>query len=697
MSRLSPPVLAGVIGVPILLTVSLAVAVLGGVLPWLFGGMVLGALAALLVASKSGFLRRWYAARSGSSDLVPEALIPALDGLSDGVLIIDRKGKIALANQTFLNLSGHDRKDLLGRKALDLGWQWREENGDDRQDGEVPWLPALREGRARQGQFVGLDHTVDRTFVVSVIPILDRKQHSLGAVVSLEDVTKLRKKQAELASLLETLRSSASQLRDQNAALEELVTRDTLTGCINRRAGFELLEKFWSDSRRNHDPLSLVTLDIDRLRLWNEQFGHECTDETLKKVAVHLQRAVGRGDVVCRFGGGEFVILMPRTNLADAVQTCERIRKNVQRIVQENIEVTISVGVSSTDHAGASPQQLLDQADQCLAHAKRMGRNQVVRFDSLPPQKSEGETAGQPDALTSVTIPFPAVTALISALAYRDVETASHSRRVADLCVAVGQGMMSMSGCYVLEMAALLHDIGKIGVPDAILLKPNTLDHDEWDVMKAHDRIGLEILHTSFGSPDLSAIVENYGRRFEDATEDDPLPLGARILAVADAFDSMVTDKLYRPGLSPAEAIAELRRCSGTQFDPQIVETFVEIIYSRGADPSVKIDVAREAALALGMELERLAEAVDEQDLESLRVLAGRLSATATSKGAPEIAAKAMELEQAAIAATDLLGILRCANELLAYCRATQSAFVTRGDHSRRTQLSRSANATDLN
>lgn len=619
-------------------------------------------------------------AKEAPPQMIPSHMGPALDALHEGILILDTAGRIVLANQTFLNLCGQPRGELLGQRARDLSWTWRDDDPEDPQAPDVPWLDVVREARPRQGQLLGLPGDHPRRFVLTAVPIADEGRPPCGALVSFEDVSKLQKTRAELSSVLETVRQSAMQIRKQNAELEQLAIRDALTGCFNRRSCFEFLEKFWSEARRYRDQLSCIMADVDQLRTINEQRGNAAADDVLRKVAVCLQQSARECDIICRYNSDEFVVLMPRTSLADAALVAERLRQAISRLHFPDFSVSASLGISSLSEGPQSPQQLLDQAEHCLKLAKKHGRNQVVRHDALEKTRPQESQSMQILQKGSSIIPFPAVTALMSALSYRDVATASHSRRVADLCVTVGQSVMSMSNCYVLEMAALLHDIGKIGVPDSILLKHTSLTDEEWEVMRAHERIGLEIVRTAFGSRELSEIVERYSERYEDSAHAaTALPLGARILAIADAYDSMVTDHLYRPAMSPAEAVAELRRCSGTQFDPDIVEQFVEVLYSRGREVSLRVEVARDTALALGLEIESLAEAVDHQDLETLKTLAGRLSATASRNGAPEIAVKALELEQAAAQGDDLLGILNSASELLSHCRATQSNYLGTG------------------
>lgn len=644
------------------------------------------------------------------SKVVPQRVRSALDSLAEGLLLLDREGRIVLANQSFSNSIGQSTEALMGRPAHKLPWVTPEEsatpsegtNATDQARTAPPWTLALQDGKTHRGQVMGLKsrNQEDRTYVVSASPICDDQGRQRGAIASFEDISVLEQKKTELSHTLQTLRTSSEKIRQQNVVLERLATRDPLTGCFNRRAFFEQFDAHWNAARRYSQSLSAIMVDIDHFKLINDNHGHSTGDQVLHKVAETLMQTARDVDIVARYGGEEFAILLPNTDILDASVCAERFRKALAAIRFPNLSITASLGVSAVSQQPSSPQELLDQADKCLYVAKRNGRNQVVRFDQVP----EGTTVDEKQAhrgtapAIPTTIPFPAVTALISALAYRDPETAAHSRRVADLCVEVANGLMSMSHAYVLEMAALLHDIGKIGIPDAILLKPNQLSEEEWNMMKVHERIGLEIIRASFASEDLSQIVENYRRQFDGRDENlgptgNRIPLGARILAIADAYDSMTTAWVYRPARPRKDAFVELRRCAGTQFDPDLVERFIQVI-SQKRTVSVTGHVTKETALGIGQEMERLAEAVDKQDIEGLKVMAGRLAASAARSGAPEIAAKAIELELSAKSKGDVLGVLQRAGVLIDYCRATQSAYLDREVESRRQQSASSAAAS---
>ena len=637
-----------------------------GALLRLVGFMFFGTLLAFQV-----ILRRLL---GSLSRVMPARFKSALDSLAEGLMMTDREGRIVMVNEAFTRTTGRKPADLIGRSISSLPWICKDEEVAE----PFPWMGCLRDGEPRSGAILGLPwNDRERTFVVSASPIRDESGDQKGVIASFDDVTRLEQRTSELSTALQSMKKSAEDVRAQNRHLERLATRDSLTGCLNRRAFFERFEQHWARAARTKHRIACMMVDIDHFKSINDNYGHAMGDRVLQQVGETLQRAVRETDVVARYGGEEFCIVMPHSNLSEAQLTAEHIRQQIGQLHIESNPITASFGIASGDDAG-SPQEMLEQADKALYLAKRSGRNCVVRHDQVPAESGERAPEKNNPATIPTTIPFPAVSALTSALAYRDQGTALHSRRVADLCVAVAEGMMPLSQCYVLEMAALLHDIGKIGVPDAILLKPGPLTGDEWEMMRRHDQIGAEIVRSSFASEELSAIIENYRARWDEPlSAGQQVPVGARILSVADAYDSMTTDKSYRKAMSEAEALAELERCAGTQFDPAIVTRFVDTVIlkvrQRRRAARAELQVSREAALKIGLELERMTAALDREDLAGLGKMAGVLKETARQEGVELIAAHAAALEKSVADQGERLDILRSATELLDHCRETQS------------------------
>jgi len=627
------------------------------------------------------------------SRVVPDRVRTALDTLAEGLLVLDVKGRIVLANSAFGRTVDRTPDQLLGQSASKLPWiEYASEDGpaDGQCKAEYPWSKVIEDGKPRTGDLVKLMGEGERehTFVVNVTPILDSKGTNRGVLATFEDVSDLEEKRVQLSEMLDKLTQSSEQIRQQNAELERLATRDPLTSCYNRRAFFEQFEGQWSGAHRYRYPLSCVMVDIDHFKNINDTFGHQTGDMVLKKIAQVLQSAAREVDVVCRYGGEEFVVLLPHVDIQDATSAAERFRAQIEATPFPDTTITASLGVSAISLGAHDPQALLEQADTALYVAKRNGRNQIVRSDEIPDDVEMDEsktsvTSNDAQKCDIQSIPFQAVTALISSLAYRDLETAEHSRRVADLCVATAEGLMSLRDCYVLENAALLHDIGKVGVPDAILLKPGPLTADEWKVMRRHERIGVEIVEASFNARKLTTIVGNYRVLFAgnpgepNRPKGTSIPLGARILSIADAYDSMVSDRSYRKGRSPQDAYEELRRCAGTQFDPELVEHFVQTVSRRDDLQDARVrGVSKKAAGSIGAQIERLVTALDVRDTAGLQALAGRLKSSAEKNGVSEVAEKAAHLEDAVETDEDVIEILKAANELVDLCRATQSAYI---------------------
>ena len=531
---------------------------------------------------------------------------------------------------------------------------------------------------ASDGLFLGL--VLLTTFCIGSVVFLTRTRSIGGLTTAKSEELPPEKNTAELSQLVNELRKNSSDVRRQNEELTRLASRDPLTDCLNRRAFFEQVETIWKSARRYDYPVAAIMVDIDHFKSINDQHGHAVGDTVLCRFAAILQNVARETDIVCRYGGEEFAIVLPHADMEAAMLAGERFRSAISERRIGSLQITASFGVSSLEFDSSSVEELLDQADRALYFSKRTGRNKVSGFDLAQAQNIERATS--PIVPTETTVPFHAVTALVSALAYRDHATAEHSRRVADLCVRVAESLMSRSDCYYLELAAMLHDIGKVGVPDSILLKPAPLDEAEWHIMHKHQRIGSEIIHASFACQRLSQIVEHHrvffdGSRNSRGLTGSALPLASRILAIADSFDAMVTDRVFRGRLTNEEAFQELRRCAGTQFDPELVEHFIQVIEPGGTDEKTdRPVVSREAALSIGLQLERLASALDDHDLEGLKVMASRLEATATRDGADSIAAKALELREQMSEDSDLYAVLSCANELMSLCRSAQRSFV---------------------
>jgi diguanylate cyclase (GGDEF)-like protein/putative nucleotidyltransferase with HDIG domain len=369
--------------------------------------------------------------------------------------------------------------------------------------------------------------------------------------------------------------------------LREQATTDALTGLANHRAFQEALSGEVARARRHARPLSLAVIDLDHFKRVNDRFGHQAGDDVLREAARRLGEAVRDGDTLARVGGEEFAWLMPETTGMEAWQAAERARAAIAAAPFADVgQVTISAGVCDIGHAGDAGE-LYRLADGALYWSKSHGRDVVFRYSPDVVQVlSDAEQAarlGRQQALQSIRVLARAVDA-------KDQSTREHSERVADLAVAIATALgWPVERAASLREAGLVHDVGKIAIPDSILAKPGRLTEAEFAVVRTHAAIGAEML-TDVLSPEQVTWVRGHHERWDgggypDALRDVEIPEGARILALADAWDVMISERPYTAALPVEAAAAEIRACSGTQFWPGAVEG-LERLMAAGALPA---------------------------------------------------------------------------------------------------------------
>ncbi len=614
------------------------------------------------------------------SAVVPERVKLTLDSLVEGVVLMDHQERIVLANKAFERNMGDAKTQFLGRKASELNWrfpQTRERAVD------FPWRKAISEGVSQSAIPLSMQRGGEemRTFMVNGAPIVDAQGKTRGALATFDDVTHIEAQNSKLQKMLNALKVSRDEIRRQNRALQILATQDPLTGCLNRRAFFERFEIEFHRARRYGHDFGCIMVDIDHFKSVNDNHGHPVGDKVLQKVSHILRDCLRGSDVVCRYGGEEFCLSLTETGMKGAMKTAERIRQTISANPIFGIQVTVSLGVSSLEQAPGNPSELLSQADKALYKAKNGGRNRVIEYSKAIEDRSESGT-GDGDARETKTtganahIPHHVVKALMLALEHRDVPTAEHSRKVGDLCVAAAQGLMSINEIAVLEIAGLLHDIGKLGVADSILLKPGPLTEAEWLIMQDHERRSVDVIASTFSSPELVKIVKYHSHWFDGSSsteagqpKGEAIPLGARILQIADAFDAMVSHRPYRRACSYEAAYEELRRCAGTQFDPELVEHFVDVVKAR--DESRRegvLSVSNSVKLEIGREVETLLISVNTASWGDLSLSADHLATLAAKYGLDRVAEAAKEIKLAVVENRGQMEIMQLASKLLGVC-----------------------------
>jgi diguanylate cyclase (GGDEF)-like protein/PAS domain S-box-containing protein/putative nucleotidyltransferase with HDIG domain len=387
-------------------------------------------------------------------------------------------------------------------------------------------------------------------------------------------------------------------LRQANSRLEELATTDELTGLWNRRRFAQMLKTETDRARRRDAPLALVMFDIDQFKSVNDTYGHSFGDLVLREVAKTLQGGARSTDIVARYAGDEFMFLMPDTTVEAAVSAAERIRHRLDaRRLSDGrraVRVTISAGIGALEPGGPEAADgLVRQVDGALYAAKHDGRDCVRTWAQI----SRDPPAGPPVDAQAVEqlrrrvaalsrrsreLFVRGIRGLVHAQEAHDPYSKFHSENVAHYAARIARAVgMDAQHVETLCRAALVHDIGNIGVPDGILSKPGTLTSDERHLMQQHVTAGVRILDQMRFLEREIPIVRHHHERFDghgypDSVSGEAIPLGARILAVADTLDALTADRPYRTARPVHEALQTIVEEAGRQFDPTVVDALLE-------------------------------------------------------------------------------------------------------------------------
>ncbi len=465
-----------------------------------------------------------------------ELLKITLESIGDGVVTTDINGRITSLNEPSSAITGWSEPEAKGRPFEEVFILKNEITGET-VDNPV-------EKVLRTGKIIGL---ANHTFLVnrdgrhisiadSAAPIVDASGNMFGVVMVFRDV---------------------SAEREQQERIFFLSYHDELTGLFNRRYAEEAMKRM---SSSDHLPLAIIMGDLNGLKITNDVFGHAAGDSLLKRAADILRSASREDDVVARWGGDEFLMLLPRTTAETAKQIMDKIKAECAAGSEDMLKISIALGCG-IKNGEEDVQSVLQEAEDWMYHQKLL--------DDKSYKKAIIKT-------------------LLSTLYEKSYETEKHDVRMNQYCAAIGKKLgLSDENLNELSLFAILHDIGKIGVNQSILQKPGPLNHDEWEEMRRHPEIGFRIAQNT---PEL-ATVANYilshherwdGKGYPQGLEGENIPLLCRILSVADAFDAMTNDRVYRKAISKEEALEELMRNSGTQFDPKIVRIFVDLVSGGG-------------------------------------------------------------------------------------------------------------------
>ncbi|MHB1341136.1 MAG: diguanylate cyclase [Coriobacteriia bacterium] len=370
----------------------------------------------------------------------------------------------------------------------------------------------------------------------------------------------------------------------ENEALFRSSVNDPLTDLYGHRYFHERLQLDLDLAARHGDEVSIVVLDLDEFSRINNVWGHARGDEVLRQAACAVRSACRAIDAVCRIGGDEFAMILSGTGCDEAQVVCERAREALTAVrCPDGRPLTASLGVAVYPTDGSDRNELVRRADGAVYWAKYHGKNRIVVFDeSVVEALSAEERLAKLEKETHLST----VRALAAAVDARDPLTQFHSRNVAILSVMLGQELeLDEDKMRLLEVAALLHDIGKIGISDRVLRKKGPLTPAELRHVREHPALGEKILSSTHLDEILPWVRHHHerydGSGYPDGMVAEHIPFESRLLSICDAYDAMTSGRPYRSALSSTAAIQELDLCIGTQFDPALTEAFIRMVGRR--------------------------------------------------------------------------------------------------------------------
>jgi diguanylate cyclase (GGDEF)-like protein/PAS domain S-box-containing protein len=375
----------------------------------------------------------------------------------------------------------------------------------------------------------------ERIINMRMIPQFDENNNHVGNFGTIQDITRIRKTEEEI---------------------RYLSYHDYLTGLFNRRFYEEVLIKL--DTEENY-PMTLVMADVNGLKMINDSFGHAVGDQLLQKASNVIKSGCRENDVIARLGGDEFVIILARTDAETAALIIKRLEMLAAREKIRGLKLSIAFGSRTKTRKEENIQQVLKNAED------DMYRHKLYESASM----------------RSKTIEL-----IMNTLYEKSNREMMHSSRVGQICEKIGMRMkLDQDEINQIRTAGLIHDIGKMGIDEKILNKPGTLSDDEWKEIQRHPEIGYRILSSANEFSEMAnCILEHHerwdGRGYPKGLKGEEISLQGRIVAVADSFDAMTSDRTYRKGLAQDEAIAEIKRCAGTHFDPLVAKMLVEVVHS---------------------------------------------------------------------------------------------------------------------
>lgn len=370
--------------------------------------------------------------------------------------------------------------------------------------------------------------------------------------------------------------------REHSKELKNLANIDELTGLYNHRYFQEFLQKSIDEADKNKQEVSLLFMDIDYFKNFNDINGHQAGDLVLKQIGQILKYCIRDTDAVARYGGEEFAVILPNTTEKNALKIGEEIRSSIQNSYfkgqenQPNKNITISIGISSYPKRATSKHQLINTADDALYRAKSFSRNRVELYHNVLDDLAESREINK-DAIKYLK-------SFISKINIKDRYTYGHTERVVIYVKYFGEYLdLTKKEKIILQVSAYLHDIGKLKIPEDVLNKKEKLTEIERQMFINHPQVGVDLIKNIKELDDIKPIIKYHHERYDgkgypSGLKGIEIPYLSRILTIADSFDAMTSNRTYNKVKTREEGIEELRIHAGKQFDPELVEKFIDML-----------------------------------------------------------------------------------------------------------------------
>ncbi|KNY28767.1 diguanylate cyclase [Pseudobacteroides cellulosolvens] len=387
-----------------------------------------------------------------------------------------------------------------------------------------------------------------------------------------------------ISMIIVALLSNKQELQKRD--LRRLAITDDLTDVYNQRyfnaSIFNELEK----SKKKRKSLGLILIDVDNFKKYNDIYGHEMGDEVLKSTASLIKVAAGSENLVFRYGGDEFAVLLPNSDQFNTTRVADNIRREFESqrhfCYTDGIgsQISLSMGISQYPDLATNRDELMNQADMALYHSKNLGKNKIHFYQDVISRIRKGISKDHQHLIGVFKT-------LLSTISAKDTYTLGHSERVSTYAVMLGEALnLGLNEISILQYAGLLHDIGKIEIPKTVLNKSSSLTCEEFELVKMHPVYSANILESLADIDQLVDFVKHHhekynGTGYPSGLYGSHISLGARILCIADSFDAMISERPYCSAMSADEALEELERCAGQHFDPELVEIFSSIMKAK--------------------------------------------------------------------------------------------------------------------